>query len=100
NAPVALSHPLGGCRIGSNATKGVVDEYGRVFDTSKSGPRPFYEGLYIADASIIPSALGVNPSLTISALALPISNHIIDQLPPSEPSQANAFGETFTFKLP
>jgi choline dehydrogenase-like flavoprotein len=74
---IALSHPLGGCPMGRNATEGVVDELGRVFDTSKTGDRPFYEGLYIADASIIPSALGVNPSLTISALALRIAENLI-----------------------
>jgi hypothetical protein len=44
-------------------------------------PRPFYEGLYIADASIIPTALGVNPSLTISALSLRIADQIIQELP-------------------
>ena len=57
---VGVAHPLGGCRIAKNADEGVVDEYGRVFG---------YKNLYIADASIIPSTLGVNPSLTISALA-------------------------------
>ena len=79
---IALSHPLGGCIIGQDATKGTVDEYGRVFDKTKAGDRPFYEGLYIADGSIVPTALGVNPSLTISALALRIADKIIKELPP------------------
>ena len=48
---------------------------------SKQGQsRPFYEGLYIADASIMPTALGVNPSLTISALSLRIADKIISEL--------------------
>ncbi len=76
---VALSHPLGGCRMGKSATDGVVDELGRVFDKTKTGPRPFYEGLYIADAAIIPTALAVNPSLTISALALRIAEHMAQE---------------------
>jgi cholesterol oxidase len=65
---LGVSHPLGGCRMAKDATEGVADEYGRVFG---------YEGLYIADASLIPSSLGVNPSLTISALALRVARQII-----------------------
>jgi choline dehydrogenase-like flavoprotein len=80
---IALSHPLGGCRMADDVTEGVVDEYGRVFDKSKTGERRFYDGLYIADASIIPTALGVNPSLTISALALRVADKIIEELPPA-----------------
>ncbi len=71
---VTITHPLGGCRIGKDATRGVVDEYGRVFDASSPGK--YYEGLYVADAAIIPTALGVNPSLTISALALRIGERL------------------------
>lgn len=78
---IALSHPLGGCIIGQDASKGTVDEYGRVFDKTKTGSRPLYKGLYIADGSIVPTALGVNPSLTISALALRIADKIIEELP-------------------
>ncbi len=74
---IAISHPLGGCPIAPDATQGVVDEYGRVFDKMKTGSRPFYDGLYIADGSIIPTALGVNPSLTISALALRIADNLV-----------------------
>jgi cholesterol oxidase len=58
----------------------VVDEYGRVFDKTKGGERPFYEGLYVADAAVIPTALGVNPSLTISTVALRIADRIAKDL--------------------
>lgn len=79
---IALSHPMGGCRMGKSAADGVVDEYGRVFDKTKTGAQPFYDGLYIADASVIPTALGVNPSLTISALSLRIVENMIGKLAP------------------
>jgi len=78
---VASTHPLGGCTIGKDWSTGVVDEFGRVFQRPEPGRPPFYKGLYVADASIIPTALGVNPSLTISALALRIADKIISELP-------------------
>jgi len=67
---VGVAHPLGGCRIAKSADEGVVDEFGRVFS---------YKNRYIADASIIPSSLGVNQSLTISALALRIARHVAQE---------------------
>jgi len=78
---IATSHPLGGCAIGKNAAEGVVDEFGRVFADTGTGATPeYYDGLYIADASIFPTALGVNPSLTISALALRIGENIAKEM--------------------
>lgn len=77
---VPSPHPLGGCRIGANVTEGVVDEFGHVFRKGDSTGRSHYEGLYVADASIIPTALGLNPSLTISALSLRIADKIIAEL--------------------
>jgi choline dehydrogenase-like flavoprotein len=77
---ISLTHPLGGCRMAEDATKGVVDEFGRVFDKTKHGTDAVYKGLYIADAAIMPTALGVNPSLTISALALRIVDNIIKKM--------------------
>jgi choline dehydrogenase-like flavoprotein len=65
--------------MATDARTGVVDERGRVFDASKS-VSGVYPGLYVADASIVPTALGVNPSLTISALALRVADQIISEM--------------------
>lgn len=56
----ATVHPLGGCPMADDPSVGVVDDGGRVHD---------YPGLYVLDGSIVPTALGVNPSKTIAALA-------------------------------
>ena len=61
------AHILGGCVMGASPAQGVVDEQGRVFG---------YPGLYVADGSVIPANLSVNPSLTITALAEYILSHI------------------------
>lgn len=74
---VLTSHPLGGCPMGSNASNGVVDPYGRVFQQSAGAPARVYPGLYVADGSVIPTALGVNPALTISTVALCVADQIV-----------------------
>ncbi len=54
-----------GCRMAKDVKHRAVDEYGRVFDQRKQDQeQKVYEGLYIADGSIIPTVLGINPSLT------------------------------------
>ena len=57
---VYASHPLGGCRMADDIAFGVVDDSCEVFGS---------EGLYCMDSSAIPTSLGVNPSLTIAAVA-------------------------------
>jgi cholesterol oxidase len=61
-------HPLGGCIMASDAAQGVVDHRGRVYDPSR-GLDGVHTGLFVVDGSIIPTAVGVNPLLTISGLA-------------------------------
>jgi cholesterol oxidase len=63
--------------MAEDAEHGVVDAFGRVFDPSTGG---VHRGLYVADGSVIPTALGVNPSLTISAVALRAADHIVQEL--------------------
>ena len=65
NLPVT-SHPLGGCAMGEDGARGVVDHRGRVFDGEGTS---IHEGLHVCDGAILPGALGYNPLLTISALA-------------------------------
>jgi cholesterol oxidase len=54
------AHILGGATIGDAPETGVVDAYHRVYA---------YPGLHVVDGSVVPANLGVNPSLTITALA-------------------------------
>jgi cholesterol oxidase len=53
------AHILGGCPLGGDEKTGVIDVNHQVFN---------YPGLYVADGSVVPANLGVNPSLTIAAM--------------------------------
>lgn len=71
------AHILGGAVIGGDASSGVVDARGKVFG---------YRNLIVCDGSVMPANPGVNPSLTITALA----EHIMTAVPlsPELPSRA------------
>lgn len=68
NRPMT-AHVLGGCAIGGSAETGVVGTDGQAFG---------HAGLYVVDGSIVPANLGVNPSLTITALA----EYVMSKFPP------------------
>jgi cholesterol oxidase len=72
------AHPLGGCRMAATAAEGVVNHRGEVFDPAPGRDgRAVQPGLYVADASIVPTALGNNPMLTITALAERIAELLV-----------------------
>ena len=64
-----LSHLFGGCVMGSDPRRSVVDDRGRVHG---------YEGLVVCDASVIPTNLGVNPQHTIMGLARVFADRLLD----------------------
>jgi cholesterol oxidase len=61
------AHCIGGCVIADSSTRGVVDAHHRVFN---------YKNMYVCDGSVVAANLGVNPSLTITALAERAMNFI------------------------
>lgn len=73
NVPTT-AHILGGAAIGHGPEDGVVDARQRVFG---------YENLLVCDGAAIPANVGVNPSLTITALA----EHAMAEVPPKEGAQ-------------
>jgi cholesterol oxidase len=70
------AHPLGGCPMGDDYLQGSVDSFGRVF----AGDGSVHDGLYVTDGSVIPTALGVNPLKTISAISERFIERKIEQL--------------------
>lgn len=67
NYDLITVHPLGGCCMGRDASVGVTDDSGNVFQGT--GGTATHEGLYVLDGSIVPLPLGTNPLFTISALS-------------------------------
>lgn len=65
------AHQMGTCRMSKAEKEGVVDPTGKVWGT---------EGLYVADASVFPSASGVNPMVTNMAISDHISRGIAEGL--------------------
>ncbi len=68
---VLAFHPLGTCRMGASAGSAVVDFEHRVFGS---------DNLYVVDGSTVPTSLGVNPQVTIMALALRAAELLAERL--------------------
>ncbi|MGH9878656.1 MAG: GMC oxidoreductase, partial [Nitrososphaerales archaeon] len=61
------AHPQGGNRMGEDADKCVVDSNCRTYG---------FKNLFVCDASVFPRSIGVNPQITIMALAAMVADHI------------------------
>lgn len=79
NQPHALRmvsyHPQGSCRMGTDPANSAVDGNGRVHGV---------EGAYVADASLLPTSLIVNPQVTVYALANYVADRMLEN-PASRP---------------
>lgn len=93
---VSAYHPLGTCRMGTDPRRSVVGPDGEAHDV---------DGLFVVDGSAVPSSLGVNPQMTIMALALRSAEALdarLDKLSAKPrhgnafPSRRLAFGETMS----
>lgn len=71
-------HPLGTARADARPSHGVVDEHLAVHGVG---------GVHVADGSVVPSALGVNPQLTIMALATRLAQHLLGRSAESRPEE-------------
>ena len=65
------AHLMGTARLGARREDSVVDLDGQLWDLP---------GAYVADASVFPTAIGVNPQVTITALALRIGRRLAERL--------------------
>jgi choline dehydrogenase-like flavoprotein len=68
---ITSGHPMGGCALGGDARRAVADSRGRSWDV---------DGLYIADSSLLPTSLGVNPCYTVYTLGRYIGGKMVEEI--------------------
>lgn len=88
-------HPLGACGMSDHPGHGAINHLGQVYNglgggyvDQKTGGPAVHHGLYVSDGSVIPTALGVNPYMTIGALAIRTAEHIV-----ANPNHADLFAQ-------
>ncbi|KAI6701873.1 hypothetical protein NL676_011009 [Syzygium grande] len=71
STPICSAHQMGSCRMGPNPRISAVNPMGETWEV---------EGLYVADTSIFPTALGVNPMVTVQAIAYCTAQSVLETL--------------------
>ena len=74
-------HPLGTARADARPDHGVVDQRLKLHDA---------DGIYVADGSVVPSSLGVNPQITIMSLATRLAYDLLGKPAPDEEPEPTA----------
>ncbi|KAL6968907.1 Long-chain-alcohol oxidase fao4a [Sarracenia purpurea var. burkii] len=69
--PICSAHQMGSCRMGVEEKGSAVAPTGETWDV---------EGLYVADSSVFPTALGVNPMVTVQAIAYCTAQSVLEVL--------------------
>jgi long-chain-alcohol oxidase len=67
---VFSAHQMGTCRMASTPELGAVKPTGETWDV---------KNLYVADASLFPTALGINPMITVEMLAFLVARHVAER---------------------
>ncbi|XVE65423.1 hypothetical protein DITRI_Ditri07aG0179100 [Diplodiscus trichospermus] len=70
NTQICSAHQMGSCRMGNDPKESVVNQMGETWEV----------GFFIADSSVFPTALGVNPMVTIQAIAYCTAQSVVDVL--------------------
>ncbi|MEC7716242.1 MAG: GMC family oxidoreductase, partial [Planctomycetota bacterium] len=68
------AHQMSTCRMSTNHRRGVADPSGKVFET---------QSIYVADSSLLPSAPGVNPMITVMGMARHVGKQLAETKKPA-----------------
>ncbi|KAA8528004.1 hypothetical protein F0562_035127 [Nyssa sinensis] len=71
STPICSAHQMGSCRMGADSKRSAVNQMGETWEV---------EGLYVADSSVFPTALGVNPMVTVQAIAYCTAQSVLQVL--------------------
>ncbi|RYH21368.1 hypothetical protein EON65_20780, partial [archaeon] len=71
NMLICTAHQMSSCRMSSSSDTGAVAPSGELYSC---------KNLFVADASVLPTALGINPMITIESVAHMLSRHVLDRL--------------------
>ncbi len=83
-------HALGGCPMGLNRTNGTINSAGQIFNAENNSTGEVYKGLYVTCGAALPTSVGANPLLTISAFSERVAAYMIGEADAEDPQKENS----------